>query len=420
MSSPATPTLGDILRFLIGDRQAIQRFAEFRHTLGLGALLVVSAALARRYDRADLLAEPWNLVMPLLVSLVNASVLFAMVYGLFLLRAAPRPPIGESYRVLLALFWMTAPLAWLYALPVERFLDPVTATATNLSLLLIVALWRVLLYARILAVLLGIGPFAASYLVLFFGDLVVLGLMYLSPKPIVAVMGGVMHAPQDVVILEVGGAVLLIGLITLPVWLICTLLTAFTDNPTWAPESQAAQPEASGVRRLFVFAAATIIVWLPILPFTQSEQRLATRVERALATDQIGEAVALMASKDEASFPPHFNPRPTFWEGQGTPSVWLVLHEAHEQKAPPWVHELYLAKAERVLNSSSRLGIGDQEDFARVAMASDQVAELVVKNQETAFLRIPDDPDSELGRLMDALYDRLDLVRQRGAGDSNP
>lgn len=416
MSAPASPAPGDILRFLIGDRQAIVKLAASRHTFGLGALLVFSAALARRYDRADLVAEPWHLVMPLAVSLVNASVLFGMVYGLFLRRASPRPSAGASYRALLGLFWMTAPLAWLYALPVERFFDPVAATAANLSLLLVVALWRVLLYARILAVLLGIGHLAAGYLVMLFGDLVALGLMYLSPKPVVAVMGGVMHAPEDALILEVGGIVLLLGLVTLPVWAICTLLTAFTDQPSWKLEPHPQSAPGDG-RSLLVLGLGSVLFWLPILPFTQSEQRLATRVDDALAANKIDVAVELMSSYERSSFPPHFNPRPTFWRGRQTPSVWLVLHEANQQQAPRWVLDLYLAKAERVLQSSGRLGIEDQLAFARAASVSDELVELAARNERTSYLRLPEDPDSELGRLMADLYERLEQKKQSAGAD---
>ena len=50
---------------------------------------------------------------------------------------------------------MTAPLAWLYAIPYERFLSPVGATRANLWTLGLVAAWRVLLIIRVLVVLLS-------------------------------------------------------------------------------------------------------------------------------------------------------------------------------------------------------------------------------------------------------------------------
>jgi hypothetical protein len=72
-----------LLRYLIGDRQAILDLAASRWTLLVGFLFVLSAALAREYDGKDLLHEPWHLLLPLGASLVASALLFAVAWGRF-------------------------------------------------------------------------------------------------------------------------------------------------------------------------------------------------------------------------------------------------------------------------------------------------------------------------------------------------
>lgn len=55
-------------------------------------------------------------------------------------------PERWSYSNLLTFVTLTAPPGLLYAIPVERFLDPADARETNLLFLAVVAAWRVALY----------------------------------------------------------------------------------------------------------------------------------------------------------------------------------------------------------------------------------------------------------------------------------
>ena len=57
---------------------------------------------------------------------------------------------------------MTAPLAWIYAIPVERFLGAYEATQANLWMLGIVSVWRIVLMIRVVSVLFGARPRAAA------------------------------------------------------------------------------------------------------------------------------------------------------------------------------------------------------------------------------------------------------------------
>jgi hypothetical protein len=70
-----------LLRFLVGDREAILAVARNRNALWLGLVFVLSAGFAREYDGEDLLREPWHLFIPLGASLLASLVLFTFVYA---------------------------------------------------------------------------------------------------------------------------------------------------------------------------------------------------------------------------------------------------------------------------------------------------------------------------------------------------
>src|SRR4051794_11153260 len=120
-------SIGTLLRYLIGDREAILAIAGTRHSLWIGFLFVLSAGLAREYDGEDLLHEPWHALIPLAASLASSLGLFTLAYGQAVCKGESWREAPGRYLSFLGLFWMTAPLAWLYAVPYERFLPPVEA-----------------------------------------------------------------------------------------------------------------------------------------------------------------------------------------------------------------------------------------------------------------------------------------------------
>src|SRR4051812_18868184 len=117
-------SLRTLLLYLIGDRQAILDIAADRRALHIGFLFVLSAGLAREYDGEDLVHEPWYLLIPLVASIGSSFVLYAFTYGVACMKQVQGPTFARGYLSFLGLFWMTAPLAWLYGVPYERFLSP--------------------------------------------------------------------------------------------------------------------------------------------------------------------------------------------------------------------------------------------------------------------------------------------------------
>src|SRR4051794_11707617 len=67
---------------LVGRRKAILEIASTPVVLGAGALLVLSAGLARNFDKLVLFQEPWRLLGPFGASLLTSGLLFVMVYGI--------------------------------------------------------------------------------------------------------------------------------------------------------------------------------------------------------------------------------------------------------------------------------------------------------------------------------------------------
>ncbi|MDX1565325.1 MAG: hypothetical protein R3236_07975, partial [Phycisphaeraceae bacterium] len=212
-------TVRTLLCFLVGDAEAIRRVASSRHAVGCGAILLLSAGFAREYDQEYLLAEPWYLLIPMIASTFVATVLFMAVWFGLGWRGG-RERIDERYRAFLSCFWMTAPLAWLYAIPVERFLTPVDAVVANAWLLGIVAGWRVILILRVITVLFDMKWAPVASLVLWICDTIVIAALVSVPRPLVSIMGGIVHTPEDRLVSHLTGTICLFAVMAWPVLLI--------------------------------------------------------------------------------------------------------------------------------------------------------------------------------------------------------
>jgi len=198
-------------------------------------------------------------------------------------RGAAGPSFFAGYRCFLGLFWMTAPLAWLYAIPYERFLPAGQATAANLWTLGLVAAWRVVLISRVFSVLLGHRLVGAFCIVMVFGDTVALLAIAASPLNILAMMGGIHYTESQQVIYFTGRNLFCWGACTLPIWLCAAIAFLFTGKPAWQAPLQGAEGKAPAHRGgLLYLALASLGIWVILLPFPQKEQQLRYRVEQDL------------------------------------------------------------------------------------------------------------------------------------------
>jgi radical SAM superfamily enzyme YgiQ (UPF0313 family) len=338
-------TLG---RFLIGNSSAILTIAGSRAAIWIGLLFVISAGFAREYDGEYLLAEPWHLLLPLGASLVSSLVLFMMLCAVAWSQGA-RPPIVRSYRSFLGLYWMTAPLAWLYAVPFERFLSAGGAMQLNLVMLGIVSLWRVVLMTRIVAVVFRCRIFSALMVVMLFADAVAMIVLHFTPLPILNIMGGIRLSESEAILQSTACWVQLWGMLTLPVWGIGTLFVlgagALAEGANWYWETASHQADSARARKgLWSIAGASLVVGLVLLPSAQHEQRNRWRVEQALLNGRISEALETMSALTPNDFPPHWDPPPRIAYGETKPDMNIVMHVLATEGAAGWVLAMFLEK----------------------------------------------------------------------------
>lgn len=357
-----------LCNFWRGDREEILRIASAKGVLGIGALFVLSAALAREYDGADLLAEPWHLAVPFVASLGTSLLLFCLLYGVGKLRGIGDVPFGRTYLRFLGLYWCTAPLAWLYAIPVEAWLPPLEATEINLALLAIVSAWRVCLMICVVRALFGTSSSAAWSVVILFADAVALVAIFVTPKPIISIMGGISHTDAEMAILN---ATVIFGFVcaaSLPIWLAATAAVA-ARGAKWEFALSSAAPPARPTRGLRWFAAAAVLAWFVVLPATQLEQRLAHRVDGYLIAGNLREAIGEMARHNRSDFPARWDPPPHIGYGETYPPILDVMEVVVAADPPRWVRALFVGKFGNSLYNSRFLWPRqiDDEQFTRYA-----------------------------------------------------
>ncbi|MCO5165264.1 MAG: hypothetical protein M9894_02695 [Planctomycetes bacterium] len=338
---PEPPPLGPraLLWFLKGEPEAILALTRARGALALGLLFVLSAALAREYDGEDLLAEPWHLLIPFAASLLPALLLGGLAWlGILRRGLGPRPSFVAFQRAVLCAFWLTAPLAWLYAVPWERLCaSPYEAAAWNIRTLGLVALWRVLLAARFIRVLAGARGVGPGVFVMVVSLALVGAALALLPTDVFAIMGGVRLSPQasalQVPALLAAGCVVYTGWL----WALAALLVLARREPAWAPPALA--PRGRVGPGLYALAGGVVAVFVGVLPVTQPEQRRRTEVERAFAEGRLEEAIAALSRHGPGDYPPH-------WEPPGWAGADLVdaVDAATRDGVAGWVRARYLAR----------------------------------------------------------------------------
>ncbi|WP_010588423.1 hypothetical protein [Schlesneria paludicola] len=260
-------SLSTVVAYLFGSRAAILNLASNRGTIWLSLLLVISAGFAREYDGEDLLHQPAHLFLPLIASLATSMLLFSLIYLLSLRRQAGTGNFLGAYLIFLGLYWMTAPLAWLYAIPFERFMNAADAVSMNLNLLGLVSIWRVLLITRVIAVIFN-ARLETFFPVMLFADTVALFLTSLVPVPLMATMGGIRLTESESIISNRTMEVVILGMLSYPVWLLGTCVVFSLSTPVWTWMVTDRQSIDRIRRSVWVVATLMILGWIVVLPIT--------------------------------------------------------------------------------------------------------------------------------------------------------
>jgi hypothetical protein len=311
--------------------------------LGAAAVLVLSAGIARNYDGIYLLGEGEgiHLLTPFIASLFIAGVL-QTILSQALGRKTGHFRELPAFVSLLTLYWVTAPIAWLYAVPYERWLAPYDAAVANLWTLAVVSLWRVLLISRVVAVLYQAPYLTALAIVLMMADglIVIAGFFAGMTVGLAHGMSGVRLSETDQLMAAFAQVVTWTGVWGFVPVLVLALRGLKRYTGSWALQHA---PRVRARSTLWVGAAASIIAWMPILPHTQAEQQLAAEVATLLKSERtVGEAVALMSGHQRSEFPPH-------WHSEFRPSrhrvpdeILWVLNRTTQEPAALWVHQMYV------------------------------------------------------------------------------
>jgi hypothetical protein len=272
-----------------------------------------------------------------------------------MLESSFKPPADRSqnpssrrrYQAFLGLYWLTAPMAWLYAIPVERFFDASGSVRANLLLLGVVSVWRVLLMMRVVYVVYRRTVMSSMFVVLLFADLVAMAVFWLTPLPILSIMGGIRLTESEQVIQSIGFMVRFWGVVTLPVWLFGHLVTRARDSRSWAMQDRwclGEFNEGAATKRLWGAAVSAVAVWLLVLPTTQREQRHRSIAETLLQSGRVDEAVRYMSAHNPSEFPPHWDPPPRIGYGERVPNLVDVLLVCESADARDWVRAAYREK----------------------------------------------------------------------------
>ncbi len=377
--------------YLLGGKEAARRVASHPKSLWIGLAFVFAAGLAREYDAEDLLSEPWHLAIPLVASLLTSWLLYMVLAPGWMGGdlAEERQHTARGYPALLRLYWWTAPLAIVYAMPVERMTDPASATRINLMLLGIVAAWRVLLITRAISCVWNVTYWTIFFPVMLFADAVALGLLFTIPLPTISIMGGVQLSESEQVLSDVAGSVCTLGILTLLIWFLgWALLAGRLSRAGVGRGNRIVVPKEQSPRvsiPLVLLTVLLLVAWIPIMFKTQPEQQRRHAFESALAAGDFDKAMEDIRGVSRDAFPPHWDPPPRPGFDQEEPHPLRVLAPAFEKHAPLWMIELYVDKAHRMLHDSYFAGGQKFVDWIKVA--SRRIHRAIPSHPDAALVR---------------------------------
>ncbi len=353
---PTVQTRGSLMTlalFLVGNKIAIRRLAATPYLWAVGLLLTFSAGLAREYDAEYLIAEPWHLLIAPGASLGAATLLWLLLQlsgitcwqlGVFSERDASKPLVKgapwvpEPFIVFLGLFWLTAPLAWIYGVPYENYFTQVTAAHYNIYSLLLVALWRVFIMVRVLYVLFGMHHLTATIIVLFFGDGVLFMASNLWEQPVFAIMGGLRLDGADAILANAKFTGQVLSLLALvPLGLAWLSLYGFRSTKWLFVVSG----NPISLKPLIALGSLVCCFWIVCLFWTQPLQQRRWHIEHNFKHGHITDAIKLLDAHYPDQLPPHWDPPPRFSYNSKKPEPLSVLTAIADRPADNPIRMIY-------------------------------------------------------------------------------
>lgn len=282
----------DIFLYLIGNRGAIERIAATPWAWVVGAVLVISAGLARNYDHLDLLRQPSWIIGPFAASIFSTVFIFTwIIFGLSL------KGYGRNLLTFLNLVWLTAPCAWIYGIPVELFTDLLAATKWNIAFLAIVSLWRVALIIRALSIIWEAPWLRVSLFVIAPAALEMMVGSFFKGLSLVGIMGGVRLPPHDELLRQATGFT---AIASFWIFLATFIAMIFIRGSAKMPLHRQG---LAFPKFCLIPATAAALVWagiaIPFQPQIQNRHRLAELIRQ----QNYDAAIAFASSKQREDFP---------------------------------------------------------------------------------------------------------------------
>ncbi len=345
MTQPNTMRALDPFRYLIGNRAAIERIAATRWAWVVGAILVLSAGIARNYDHLDLLRNPEWFIGPFVASLISA--VFIYLWLIFLLRPekgsddAQAPQKMRSFGTFLVLVWMTAPCAWIYGIPVESYTDLLTATKWNIVFLAVVSVWRVFLVTRAVSVLSGAPWQRTLFMVLAPASL---EMAFGTAKTkidlqasLIASMGGIRLPPHEELLIKVSGLTCQLSFAVFFIMLIGIVVSkGRATRPLWRPTHE--RPIGA-----LIMAGCALALWaVAAIPMHRGVSNR-HQMEELIDNQQYDAALEFAASKQRSDFSGmHYLPPDPYQ--YGLEYQYMMLGRVKED-TPAWLVEEFRTNA---------------------------------------------------------------------------
>ena len=285
----------DFLLYLLGNEKAIKKLAFSENSLFIGAFFVLIAGIAREYDQENLFEAPVIFLIPFPASIAMCFLLYLFSWAYF--RKSINPKGLGSFRTFLAVFWLTAPCAWVYAIPVESLFDSLTALKINLWLLFIVALWRVLLFTKVIKVLTGVNILSAIITlacpVIFFSS-------FFSQLSLLGIMSGGNHTEEQLVLMKANSTVGGIAFfLFIPVLLLYIYNAKSTKNfMSFEPLQNRKATLALKLSCIGIFIGSLLMLIKP-----QQQMRNYSHFFSLVNSEKYNEAHTYIKNKDRKEFP---------------------------------------------------------------------------------------------------------------------
>ena len=228
--------------------------------------------------------------------------------------------------------------------------------------LALVAGWRVVLMTRVLSVLTGRSAAATFFHVMLLADAMVIIGLSVAKLPLLQFMAEIQLTNSEAFLAVIVFWTTIVAVLSFPAWLIGAILAFFSPR-RW---NSATPGPRSGSRMVWLVAAGSVAAGLLALPWTQPEQRLATRAESLLRGGCIEEALAMMSGHRRSDFPPQWEPPPRVGYREQKPPLLDVLDAMTQTPTADWVRQAYVSSFERAYLQADSFAM-DTRDWPRAA-----------------------------------------------------